>query len=192
MTHHPIKGTIPCQALEILREAGPDRKFTNGQLLDLLGQPRSWTGLRSALQASVRAGLIKVEGERRSTLWSLGDGTPLPIDDTDQDEPLHDRTQMPVGGVPSIFHLAGALAMPASNEEPKPEVEPAPAPATPRAADLPAAPTCTDSQTRKFECALFSDGRLLLELRDKTTVVLPMEDTKILVAYLDRLSPEVA
>lgn len=40
-----------------------------------------------------------------------------------------------------------------------------------------------------FSCALFSDGRLLLNLTDGSTKELDVEETRVLCHYLDRLSP---
>jgi hypothetical protein len=45
--------------------------------------------------------------------------------------------------------------------------------------------------TQPFACALFSDGRFVVERRGQTTVY-DRDETRQLVAYLDRLAPEAA
>lgn len=76
----------------------------------------------------------------------------------------------------------------------------APAPPPPATRELPPSPAMvereggeapTSTEYAAFRCALWSDGRLVLELDDRP-LVLSLEQTRQLCHYLDRLSPEAA
>lgn len=176
----PPAGSIPDQVIKLFQEYMPGISFTTAEVLEKIGQPAGWCGLNASLKNAVLAGEIKCEKKpgSRFAYWSKGDGVPLPRPgDVEKDEPLHETPTAP-RAMSSVFTMAQAGAA-----APTKEVSQA-------KANLPKPATCTKSQTKGFACGLFSDGRLVLELADRT-VVLPREHTELLVAFLDRLSPGV-
>lgn len=66
------------------------------------------------------------------------------------------------------------------------ESEPEPAPSPSIAVEKPE--VASQPKAQPFACAMFSDGRLLLEI-DGATKVLSKVDTKVLLHYLDRMRP---
>jgi hypothetical protein len=162
-TYTPQPGTIPAKVIQALSLLEPGTELTSTVLLEAIGQPPGYEGFSTAMILAVDHGLVHKRVEGRRAFWSLPCGQAIRVE------------------VPAPSEPAAAPAKP-SKARPAPEV-----------ATLPEVPTCTVSQTvdpvptGSFACALFSDGRLVIEQGPRTTV-LSEDETRALVGYLERMA----
>lgn len=165
ITYTPQPGTIPARVLEVLKAQPPGTEMMSAVLLEAIGQPPEFEGFTSCMRASVEAGLIEKRIEGRRAFWKL------PRDESEiirAIPPQQDGRAEEAGPAP-----VQAVAAPKRSTK-----------------SLPKPSTCTEPQTPDFACGLFSDGRLVLELPDRTVMLKP-EWTDKLMKFLRR-APEVS
>jgi hypothetical protein len=162
-TYTPQPGTIPAKVIQALSLLEPGTELTSTVLLEAIGQPPGYEGFSTAMILAVDHGLVHKRVEGRRALWSLPGGRAI---------------------VAEVLAPSEQAAQPAKPSKVRP---------APEVVTLPAAPTCTISQTAdpaptsNFACALFSDGRLVIEQGPRTTV-LSEDETRALVGYLERMA----
>lgn len=169
MTYTPQPGTIAHRVIAHLQTLGPDVELTSQVLLEAIGQPADWHGLGTCLESAVFHGLVVKRLEGRRSMWRIAGARSAPGVDIDRAHaPLEDHT---------------AIDDPETNSRPRVATA---AEMVLRKRDLPASPTCTESQTAPAcEFALTNSGRLLIDTGDQQ-MALTKEQAEELMQYLDR------
>lgn len=174
MTYTP-RG-YPKAAIDHITQHGPE---FSGPLAEAIGCDAK--ALPALLAAAVRNGALLVSKRQHMgyacNFWSLGDGVPL---ERPKDEPLEDHTAVDdpepdsrprvATAAESVLRKRARVALPAAPE-------------------LPATPTCTESQTELVdetpcEFAITSAGRLLIDTGSQK-VALSKGQADQLMQYLD-------
>lgn len=163
-------------------------------LLDAIGQP-DMKNIRSYMLPAIGAGLVhceRVSGER-SLQWSLGSGEQpqehRQAQSVDEYSDLAGLPPTPDLTTSSVFALAQSRlndSAPAADAcEDSSEV--AAPPGGRKAWPFKSEPAAAEVSPAEFRCALFSDGQLLIKTGSQETT-LPVEHTRQLLHYLDRIS----
>ena len=199
MSYEPIPGTIPYRAIQHLQSLPEGSKVTTAVLADALDMPGQQLG--PYLGVAVTHGMLQKENRRdgfKGLLWSLGDGIYRAQRDQD-DEPLHKVQFIPTVGTDLASVLASPVPPPPadpgeSDDEGGIDITAQPAVVAPirkaikrvnarmhRASDRqqPAAES-------SFVCALFSDGRMLIDTGVQA-LTLEAEHARELVRYVRRV-----
>lgn len=158
---------------------------SDGIDMDKLGRREPIAAAQTPVSAS--AGTEDLRGttsDAAAPTFGGDDGKPLVI--------VGAVTNTPQGGIKAKTSerqaVQGPVAEPGNGTPPAP-----PPPATSPGVGPMGAGQAADAAppgARPFSCALFSDGRLLLNLPDQTWVELDVDETRVLCHYLDRLMPE--
>lgn len=215
-TYTTTPGTIPHRAAEILRALPEDQRergLSSAQLAEQLGQPAG--SIATILHTGRSWGFFRATKIDGLLFWSMGDGKPLPwrLDDEDRLPMVH-RTVPAAEAAPLTIPVFAKAPTPAPRKAkpvaiaklepvvlnrppvpPAPEPPPSPEPArqTPPFSDMLNAElqrlACVDRTPRTtapLRLALWSDGALVIE-RDGNAVEYTPDETRLIVAYLERL-----
>lgn len=179
MTYTPQPGTIAHRVIAHLQTLGPDVELTSQVLLEAIGQPSDWHGLSTCMESAVFHGLVVKRLEGRRSMWRIAGERSSPGVDLDR---LHASGMVTGSGVaPSKPQAARVVAV--ASMQPGDHVT---VTGLKDPANLPQAPTCTESQTDAgCEFALTNSGRLLIDTGDQQ-MALTKEQADELMQYLDR------
>lgn len=210
----PQQGTLSAKVIDYLKSQPAGAQVPTQVLLDAIGQP-DMKNIRSYMLPAIGAGLVsctRVSGER-SLQWSLAssdrpDGISQQHQASDATAATHDDLADLAGPAPnpdltraSVFALAQAASIGTPQAEPEADQAAAtdlppggarkPWPFKREAIEVPAAAPCavapgSSTTPGGFRCALFSDGQLMIKTGD-LEAVLPVEHTRQLLHYLDRI-----
>lgn len=173
MTYIPQPGTIPARVLAHLKDLPPRTELMSSVLLDAIGQPPEFEGFTSCMRACVDAGLIIKRLEGRRAFWRL----PTAPEDLIKAQP-------PLGNIEQQVTLQDHTAIDDAEPDNRPRASKTPTRKVAKAqAERQAEPDA-------FACGLFSDGRLVLEMPERTVLLKP-EWTSKLMAFL-RTAPGVS
>lgn len=197
----PQQGTLSAKVIDYLKAQPVGAQVPTQVLLDAIGQP-DMKNIRSYMLPAIGAGLVhceRVSGER-SLQWSLGSG---------EQPSEHGQAQgvdeyADLAGLPptpdltksSVFAMAqsrlndSAPATAASEDSSEVAYPPGGHQAWPFKSEPAANPqpaVAAEVSPGEFRCALFSDGQLLIKT-GRQEATLPVEHTRQLLHYLDRIS----
>lgn len=174
-------GTIPLKCWEHLKTLPVGHEISTAELAGAIGQPGVKLG--PYLVTAQRHGALRMTKRGKLSFWSVGDGKPATVDeqlasDDDDDDPP-DPARRPVVKLSarSIFDQAAAL----EHTSPRRSLNPEPALSQ-------CASTRKPPALQSLRVALWSDGTLELNRGPDDVVLLTVDETRQLVAYLDRMA----
>lgn len=178
--YEPLPGSIPDRIIRHLRMHPTGTEMATAVLAELVGQPSS--ALSAILKPARDHGVLqarRLPNQGNNLFWSLGAADKA--DREAQEGACATTAQLPPPAEPpAVAKPETAPAEPALSRAAKTRRKKAPAgPQHPREGLI-------DVPMRGFCCALFSDGRLVLEKPGQSMTLNP-EQTRELVAYLERL-----
>lgn len=190
----PQQGTLSAKVIDYLKSQPVGAQVPTQVLLDAIGQS-DMKNIRSYMLPAIGAGLVhceRVSGER-SLQWSLGSGHQpaehRQAQGVDEYADLAGPPPTPDLTTSSVFTLAQSRlndSAPATDAcEDSPEV--AAPPGGRKAWPFKSEPAAAEVSPGEFRCALFSDGQLLIKTGSQEAT-LPVEHTRQLLHYLDRIS----
>lgn len=174
-------GSVAERVVEYLREHGETATSPLAEAVETAS-----TGLRSCVELAIRNGAIATEKRGGIVFWRLGDGKAI---EREKDEPLqasHAKTLAKplTDGVDIDKVLHGGRVMTMREimdaEDGGPDQGP------------PAPFECMRMPHALFACAIFNDGRLVLEFDGIATLELAIAQTRELCRYLDRIAEPAA
>lgn len=192
--YEPQQGTLSAKVIDYLKSQPAGARVPTQVLLDAIGQP-DMKNIRSYMLPAIGAGLVhceRVSGER-SLQWSLGSGHQpaehRQAQGVDEYADLAGPPPTPDLTTSSVFALAQSRlneSAPATDAcEDSSEV--AAPPGGRKAWPFKSEPAAAEVSPGEFRCALFSDGQLLIKTGSQEAT-LPVEHTRQLLHYLDRIS----
>lgn len=193
----PTTGSTADRIIKYLQTQPAGTTLSSAELVERAGLDS--TDIVPFMQGAVRFGVIRrgTKPGTRLVIWSLGDGKPLerPKDDPEP-ETVSTRASRKsaasaAASAPAYKLATGAMLgwKPTTPKAEEATEREAVAAATTAVADWVPETTPTPPAPPQFACALWSDGRLQLVIEGRP-VTLPVEDTRALVHYLDRMAIE--
>ena len=200
MTYIPQPGTIAARVVDHLRTLGPGVELTSQVLLESIGQPSDWHGLGTSLGPAIDHGLIVKRVEGRRAFWRIAGERKAPGINIDRvhapiqgqaavEQVLREAAHQQDAGLGVItgedippFKPLTARVVAVASMQPGDHVTVTGLKAP---ANLPQAPTCTESQTDAgCEFAMTNTGRLLIDTGDQQ-IALTKDQADQLMQYLD-------
>jgi len=187
-TYVPQPGTIAARAVAIVRALPEGQCIANAVLAERLDQQSSF--VIAGMEAPLRYGLVERVKNGRLVSWRRGNGRPrgtlLEPDEVDTDPPRQRIVKAPAVALPDVPRWPG-LGEPAQpvalDKSAKKLLDDLARPTGngPAAVVSPAAPP------KGMRVALWSDGTLQIQRSVGDVIVLTVDETRLLVKYLERL-----
>lgn len=188
-TYTPRAGSLPSRVIDVLRDLGPGAELPTADLAARVDHPAST--FAAQLNHAQRVGAVITRNDptdARKLLWSLPGAAP--------EEP--EEPAAPAKVIRTAFDLAPALRTAPPPEANEPECRNLDAPATlrsppPKVRVAPAKAILSELMAiatvppRAPRFALWDDGTLEIRRDGYEPLLLPVDDTKRLLEYLDRL-----
>ena len=165
MQHEPRPGSAGGKALAYLRAHGPTQ---HAALATAIEVPED--ELEGLLRFPCRMGVLATEERNGVRWWGVGDGKPV-------DEPLAPPPAPAPAPTPAATHATAEPSQAVFVNQPiyRPQPEPAAKPTVYREHRAKQAPAWEQPKARGFACAMYHDGRLVLEI-DGQAVILSSEE----------------
>ena len=183
MSYEPLPGTVPARAIAHLKTLPLGKEISTAALAEVIDCDKG--SLSSCLAMAKKQGLVngRISPGALFTVWSAGKGVPLPGPaDADDDEPLGAAPAAPLTAANSVFDIARGASEP---DAPPPKATTKAAQVVGKESREGHADQRPPAQAVRF--ALWSDGALQIERDGCDNVLLAPDQTKAMLAYLDRL-----